>query len=209
MNAKLPCLLYYSEALSNQNYHWVLGRIQHHMDMLTSDKKNVKLWGKRLHIAIQVSLSHRFVLAAVVILSWLFSPDTPNIRFISPFNLFASTLIQFSIIRCVFFPTVYPLFTLLRALYPCAVEQRFYGRIWTNVIGHTLYESNWMGHTLLSSTSVRPTNQTIDVQGITSQLNWIAEITGRRCEIFIQNDRKQYLLCARIPWNGAACFSQL
>lgn len=46
----------YSESLSNPNFHWVLNRAQHHMDMLTTDKKNLVLWGKRLHIAIQVSL---------------------------------------------------------------------------------------------------------------------------------------------------------
>lgn len=45
----------YSEALSTQNFHWVLTRIQHHLDMLGSDKKNAILWGKRLHIAAQVS----------------------------------------------------------------------------------------------------------------------------------------------------------
>lgn len=43
-----------SEALSTQNFHWVLGRVQHHLDMLTSDKQNIKLWEKRLSIAIQV-----------------------------------------------------------------------------------------------------------------------------------------------------------
>ncbi|XP_031631724.1 protein timeless homolog [Contarinia nasturtii] len=47
---KLPLV---SEALSTQNFHWVLGRVQHHMDMLTSDKNNIKLWERRLHIAIQ------------------------------------------------------------------------------------------------------------------------------------------------------------
>lgn len=47
----------FSEALSTQNFHWVLGRIQHHLDMLTSDKKNAKLWERRLTIAMQVSSS--------------------------------------------------------------------------------------------------------------------------------------------------------
>lgn len=48
------CVILFSEALSTQNFHWVLGRIQHHLDMLTSDKQNIKLWEKRLTIAIQV-----------------------------------------------------------------------------------------------------------------------------------------------------------
>lgn len=47
-----------SEALSTQNYHWVLGRVQHHVDMLTSDKKNARQWERRLGIAIQVSDDH-------------------------------------------------------------------------------------------------------------------------------------------------------
>lgn len=51
------CLRLNSEALSSTNYHWVLGRIQHHLDMLTSDKKNAKLWERRLNIAIQVRKS--------------------------------------------------------------------------------------------------------------------------------------------------------
>lgn len=53
---KFFLLMVYSESLSNPNFHWVLNRAQHHMDMLTTDKKNLVLWGKRLHIAIQVSL---------------------------------------------------------------------------------------------------------------------------------------------------------
>ncbi|XP_055324474.1 protein timeless homolog [Sitodiplosis mosellana] len=47
---KIPLV---SEALSTQNFHWVLGRVQHHLDMLTSDKQNIKLWERRLSIAIQ------------------------------------------------------------------------------------------------------------------------------------------------------------
>lgn len=49
----------YSESLSNQNFHWVLTRIQHHLDMLTSDKKKTVLWGKRLQISAQVSTNIR------------------------------------------------------------------------------------------------------------------------------------------------------
>lgn len=58
---KFFLLMVYSESLSNPNFHWVLNRAQHHMDMLTTDKKNLVLWGKRLHIAIQVSLIYFFI----------------------------------------------------------------------------------------------------------------------------------------------------
>lgn len=44
----------FSEALSTQCFHWVLTRIQHHIDMIGSDKKNARLWAKRLHIGILV-----------------------------------------------------------------------------------------------------------------------------------------------------------
>lgn len=50
----LPICHLYSEALSTHNFHWVLARVQHHLDMLTSDKENVKLWERRLNIAMQV-----------------------------------------------------------------------------------------------------------------------------------------------------------
>lgn len=43
-----------SEALSTSCMHWVLGRVQHHIDMMTSDKKNARAWARRLHIGMQV-----------------------------------------------------------------------------------------------------------------------------------------------------------
>lgn len=43
-----------SEAMNTTTFHWVVARVQHHSDMLTSDKKNVRLWQRRLHIAVQV-----------------------------------------------------------------------------------------------------------------------------------------------------------
>ncbi|XP_075147569.1 circadian regulator timeout [Haematobia irritans] len=42
-----------SESLSVQCFHWVLTRMQHHMDMIVSDKKQARPWAKRLHVALQ------------------------------------------------------------------------------------------------------------------------------------------------------------
>lgn len=44
-----------SESLSVQCFHWVLTRMQHDMDMIISDKKQARVWAKRLHVALQVS----------------------------------------------------------------------------------------------------------------------------------------------------------
>ncbi|KNC23795.1 hypothetical protein FF38_01292 [Lucilia cuprina] len=41
-----------SESLSVQCFHWVLTRMQHDMDMIVSDKKQARLWAKRLHVAL-------------------------------------------------------------------------------------------------------------------------------------------------------------
>ncbi|XP_017487645.1 PREDICTED: protein timeless homolog, partial [Rhagoletis zephyria] len=41
------------ESLSVQCFHWVLTRMQHDMDMIVSDKKQARIWAKRLHVAIQ------------------------------------------------------------------------------------------------------------------------------------------------------------
>ncbi|XP_073816308.1 circadian regulator timeout isoform X1 [Musca autumnalis] len=42
-----------SESLSVLCFHWVLTRMQHHMDMIVSDKKQARPWAKRLHVALQ------------------------------------------------------------------------------------------------------------------------------------------------------------
>uniref|UniRef100_A0A0K8V7G8 Protein timeless n=1 Tax=Bactrocera latifrons TaxID=174628 RepID=A0A0K8V7G8_BACLA len=42
-----------SESLSVQCFHWVLTRMQHDMDMIISDKKQARVWAKRLHVALQ------------------------------------------------------------------------------------------------------------------------------------------------------------
>lgn len=42
------------ESLSTNCFHWVVQRIQHHLDMIDSDKRNARTWGKRLHIALKV-----------------------------------------------------------------------------------------------------------------------------------------------------------
>lgn len=42
-----------SESLSVQCFHWVLMRMQHDMDMIVSDKKQARVWAKRLHVALQ------------------------------------------------------------------------------------------------------------------------------------------------------------
>ncbi|XP_023158675.1 protein timeless homolog [Ceratitis capitata] len=42
-----------SESLSVQCFHWVLTRMQHDMDMIVSDKKQARVWAKRLHVALQ------------------------------------------------------------------------------------------------------------------------------------------------------------
>ncbi|XP_037891579.1 protein timeless homolog [Glossina fuscipes] len=42
-----------SESLSVQCFHWVLTRMEHDMDMIVSDKKQARLWAKRLHVALQ------------------------------------------------------------------------------------------------------------------------------------------------------------
>uniref|UniRef100_A0A336MW68 CSON008069 protein n=2 Tax=Culicoides sonorensis TaxID=179676 RepID=A0A336MW68_CULSO len=44
-----------SESLSTNCFHWVVQRIQHHLDMIDSDKRHARIWGKRLHIALQVN----------------------------------------------------------------------------------------------------------------------------------------------------------
>ncbi|EDW83278.2 uncharacterized protein Dwil_GK22409 [Drosophila willistoni] len=41
-----------SESLSVQCFHWVLTRMQHDMDMIVTDKKQARLWAKRLHVAL-------------------------------------------------------------------------------------------------------------------------------------------------------------
>lgn len=61
-----------SEALTTQTFHWVLARVQHHLDMLTSDKKNLMLWGKRLHIAIQVKKKLFFLFCKLLLLFFCF-----------------------------------------------------------------------------------------------------------------------------------------
>ncbi|XP_055382504.1 protein timeless homolog [Condylostylus longicornis] len=42
-----------SESLSVQCFHWVLTRMQHDLDMIISDKKQARLWARRLHVAVQ------------------------------------------------------------------------------------------------------------------------------------------------------------
>ncbi|XP_063704948.1 protein timeless homolog [Culicoides brevitarsis] len=42
-----------SESLSVNCFYWVIQRIQHHLDMIDSDKRNARIWGKRLHIALK------------------------------------------------------------------------------------------------------------------------------------------------------------
>ncbi|XP_037944705.1 protein timeless homolog [Teleopsis dalmanni] len=42
-----------SESLSVQCFHWVLTRMQHDMDMIVSDKKQARVWAKRLQIGLQ------------------------------------------------------------------------------------------------------------------------------------------------------------
>ncbi|XP_065358652.1 protein timeless homolog [Calliphora vicina] len=41
-----------SESLSVQCFHWVLTRMQHDMDMIVSEKKQARLWAKRLHVTL-------------------------------------------------------------------------------------------------------------------------------------------------------------
>lgn len=41
-----------SESLSVQCFHWVLTRMQYDMDMIQCDKKQARLWAKRLHVAL-------------------------------------------------------------------------------------------------------------------------------------------------------------
>lgn len=50
-----------SESLSTNCFHWVVSRIQHHMDMLDSDKRNSRIWGKRLHIALQACILFYYI----------------------------------------------------------------------------------------------------------------------------------------------------
>lgn len=49
-----------SESLSTNCFHWVVQRIQHHLDMIDSDKRHARIWGKRLHIALKVNSSKTF-----------------------------------------------------------------------------------------------------------------------------------------------------
>lgn len=59
----------FSEALSTTTFHWTIARVQHHLDMLTSDKKNVVQWQKRLHIAVQVlnKIYSIFIVSSIVL----------------------------------------------------------------------------------------------------------------------------------------------
>jgi timeless len=51
-----------SESLSTQCFHWILTRMEHHLEMITSDKRHGRLWARRLHIGIQViSIQFLFV----------------------------------------------------------------------------------------------------------------------------------------------------
>ncbi|XP_055901939.1 protein timeless homolog [Eupeodes corollae] len=54
-----------SESLSVQCFHWVLTRMQHDMDMMTTDKKQARLWAKRLHVALQTFRELIFSLLAL------------------------------------------------------------------------------------------------------------------------------------------------
>ncbi|XP_030370378.1 protein timeless homolog [Scaptodrosophila lebanonensis] len=64
-----------SESLSVQCFHWVLTRMQHDMDMILSDKKQARLWAKRLHVAL---LTFRELLQSLLALQKL--KDDNNAR---------------------------------------------------------------------------------------------------------------------------------
>ncbi|EDV41642.2 uncharacterized protein Dana_GF17582, isoform B [Drosophila ananassae] len=64
-----------SESLSVQCFHWVLTRMQHDMDMIVSDKKQARLWAKRLHVAL---LTFRELLQSLLALQKL--KDDSNAR---------------------------------------------------------------------------------------------------------------------------------
>ncbi|KAH8247230.1 hypothetical protein KR038_000464 [Drosophila bunnanda] len=64
-----------SESLSVQCFHWVLTRMQHDMDMIVSDKKQARLWAKRLHVAL---LTFRELLQSLLALQRL--KDDNNAR---------------------------------------------------------------------------------------------------------------------------------
>nr|AAQ22497.1 RE03551p [Drosophila melanogaster]AAY33504.1 RE03647p [Drosophila melanogaster] len=64
-----------SESLSVQCFHWVLTRMQHDMDMIVSDKKQARLWAKRLHVAL---LTFRELLQSLLALQKL--KDDNNAR---------------------------------------------------------------------------------------------------------------------------------
>lgn len=42
-----------SEPLTESGIHWILTRVEHHIDMISSDKKNARIWSRRMHIAIK------------------------------------------------------------------------------------------------------------------------------------------------------------
>ncbi|EDW59287.1 protein timeless homolog isoform X1 [Drosophila virilis] len=64
-----------SESLSVQCFHWVLTRMQHDMDMIQCDKKQARLWAKRLHVAL---LTFRELLQSLLALQKL--KDDVNAR---------------------------------------------------------------------------------------------------------------------------------
>ncbi|XP_001998905.3 protein timeless homolog [Drosophila mojavensis] len=61
-----------SESLSVQCFHWVLTRMQHDMDMILCDKKQARLWAKRLHVAL---LTFRELLQSLLALQKLKDDD--------------------------------------------------------------------------------------------------------------------------------------
>ncbi|XP_033149795.1 protein timeless homolog [Drosophila busckii] len=61
-----------SESLSVQCFHWVLTRMQHDMDMMQCDKKQARLWAKRLHVAL---LTFRELLQSLLALQQLKEDD--------------------------------------------------------------------------------------------------------------------------------------
>uniref|UniRef100_A0A0K8TTM2 Putative dna topoisomerase i-interacting protein n=1 Tax=Tabanus bromius TaxID=304241 RepID=A0A0K8TTM2_TABBR len=42
-----------SESMSVQCFHWVLTEMQHHMDMMETDKEQERIWAKRLNVAVR------------------------------------------------------------------------------------------------------------------------------------------------------------
>jgi timeless len=59
-----------SESMSTTVFHWILTRMEHHLEMITSDKRHARLWARRLHIGIQ---AYRELLLSLLVLKRL--PD--------------------------------------------------------------------------------------------------------------------------------------